>query len=520
MLKHHLFLGLSIVSASLCLQGLISPCRAEIIDYHPSSSLHLGGGYDPAHATEPYTIKCIDYQTDHNIDTTGGVADAQYHLAYMTSRRDLYQTLHVSASLDAQFAFFSGGGSTTVQNDFSSSEDSITWVANVTLIFGRFQPVDPHSLAAIAGLPVDDIKSTCGTYVVTQETRGVSASIVFSFSNLSATQKSNLQTAINASASFFGAGGSVDASYQKAFEEANKSSRLLIDVVVQGGPGKEALAGVVGAGSDLAKIREALKTYITNSTEQNARPLQFSTASLTQFYPALTPSVLAAGRDDALSQMFSVYEDLNNAVTRISGLTKIPSSPEDEYLKVFVNDKQRASLGSFARLYGGAMVDISKRATKCLTDMASCVPYDISRLQRVQWPSIPPVPEVVLAKVCNPDALVPRIVAVGSPPPPDGTPVGSRLFRALIVGDRVFFDQLLAINADQSTPVAVVPIQQILAGERLDQIFGPCTNYNPDTSRAFGKFAVSFDILKNVTPKWSLELHDRFGRVSRMSLQP
>ena len=165
-------------------------------------------------------------------------------------------------------------------------------------------------IKGIGSKSAGDIRAICGTELVTQETRGVVATIMYTFRNISSDQKNALSTAISASANFTAGSANVNTAYKQALEQASQNSELSIKVIVRGGPGKEALASIIGADSDLSQIRAALQTYIANSTEKNAAAFQYETSNTSQFYPKVGNPELTSGRDAALVSMYSTYEDL------------------------------------------------------------------------------------------------------------------------------------------------------------------------------------------------------------------
>jgi hypothetical protein len=486
--------------------------RANVYDYHPASSLHLGAGFDPAHPTEPYARRCLSYQSERNIDSAGGTETAKYTLQVINSREQLYKAMHMSASIDASYGFFSASGSTDVQNKFSSSQDSLTWIAQAEIKFGRFQPIDPKPIHDIEVLSVDDIRTVCGTELVTQDTRGVVATIVYTFRNLSVEQKRSLSTAISASAKFVSGGGTANATYKEAVEEASQSSELEIAIEVRGGPGKKALEDIITADSDLPQIRAALRNYVHDSNENNAKAFQYETSSTAQYYPKVGQPALSSGRDAALAQLYSSYKDLSEVLDRIQFLTKIPVRPEDQYLNTFVSDSDRTTLLSLAKEYSIAMVAIRTQAKDCLTDDSKCHSFDSSGLQRVMWPIFPPTIDAVVAARC-PSGFV---VAIGHKPV-KGERVGLVSYTVMLLGDRQIFDQATVVEGDNVTPVSVLPFAAHANSPQAKlQLFnsGCDAISHVDESKAFGVFVAVFDLKYQVPLHVTFEVRDKFGRIT------
>jgi hypothetical protein len=496
-----------------------TPAGADVFDYHPASGLHLGGGYDPAYPTEPYVRSCVSSSGEHNIDTPQGIADAKYELYSVSSHEELYKALSVSASADASFGFFSASGSVASQSQFSSSSDSITWIAKVSLIYGRYQPVDAKPIPAIGEMSAADITSTCGTQIVTQETRGVIATIVFTFNNISTAAKQALQASISGNGNFGEGDAHAKSDYKNSVEAASRSSELRITVEVRGGPGKEALESIAKADSDLEKIRAALATYIAQTTETNIRAFSYETSSTRQFYPKVGIPQLNSGRDEALVGMYSTYSDLAQTVARIQGLIKVPGRPQDEYLNRFVSDAARRELGSDARAYSQAMLQIRKNAKACLTDDSACAPYITSDLPRVTWPRIPEIPEMVLVSSCKLD----KLFVVGAKIT-TGEDVGVRSYEVLAIGDSLLFDHLIVSDSDGNTPVALLKPDDpmVKSEEQLAKVArfpdDNCIDRSPDRRQGFGAYLGRSILRHGVDQTVTFELHDKLGRISYFHL--
>jgi hypothetical protein len=486
--------------------------KADVYDYHPSSSLHLGGGYDPAEPTQPYVRPCLQYSTDRNIDVNqNGQASAHYTLEVISSRSQLYQAMHISASADASYGFFSASGSVDAQNDFSSTDDSLTWIAQVEIIYGRFQPVNPQPIPEVSHLRTADIRTRCGTELVTQETRAVLGTIIYTFRNLSTTQKNDLSVAISASASWFSGGGSATADYKQAMEKASRESQLSMDVAVRGGPGRDALASIVKADSDLPQIRAALQTYITDSNEGNAAAIQYETSNISQFYPRAGTPNLASGQEVAIASLYSTYKDLSDVVARIQSLTIVPVRPEDQYLNTFVTSAQRTTLGSLQGQYVHAMSDIRDQATKCLRASSSCHPYDVSNLPRVDWPKMPAMPEIVVNQICVGIVVYPVGYKFKA-----GEQLGTVIVDAYVTGDPQLLDRVVIVERGNPRPAN---LGEVHTGPGIGPGVG-CRAFNPDTSRAFKRFWTDAPDFAKTDLSLVLQLYDKFGRVSYFHVQP
>jgi hypothetical protein len=433
----------------------------------------------------------------------------------------LYSSLSIDASLSAEYGFFSASASANIADSYSFSSDSITWIAQVKMVFGRFQPAAPSPIPSITSLSVADIQTVCGTQIVTQETRGVQASVIYHLDNLNTTQKQAIQTALSFSAGGFGGSVSGQAALDKAMSTAQQTSQLTVQVITQGGPGRSAISTIVSADSDLSQIRTALAAYISNSSEANSAPLAFETSSISQFYPQVgTPQVVTA-RNDAIVVLYNEYLDLNSVVNRIYSFIKVPAGPQEDFLSTFVTQQQRTQLGQLTGIYNQRMQQIKTQATSCLNNDSACNAVDVSDLQRPVYPVIPAMPTVVESTVCS----VPLLGVVGQQTP-DGALTGYFTYTGYLVGQKGLFQSLFATTNGIRTPIAVGPANspQIKIAETFAKsgTFAgeKCQTFSPDTTQAFGSFVIERNLYNKQPFSLGLELDDIFNRVSTSNVTP
>lgn len=530
--------------ALLLLHGTV-PAQSSI-EYHPNGVVRMGYGYEPRTPTVPFVTSCISHEGEEKIDASGGIAVGSVEVTEVSDRRSLLSTVGVSASMEAHSAMFSGGVSFSQNIGVSFDESTLVWVARIKVNFGRYRLKNPLPMPRLTGAANPaEAKARCGSEIVTQESRGALAAVVYEAHNLSNAEKQELSAALNAKYSGPTAGAEFDSAYTKAAKKVQSKTRINTYVHVQGGAGSAALTRFVDA-TDLAAVRAALTAYGNAITTANAAPLTYQTSPLSQFVelPLQAPPNLA---QDRLWEIYSQYENLTGLIRRIDFLVKATAEAES-YLIRYVDSEKRKELGDVRILYEQGRDLLKTAAIACLVGGAACnIPGAIGQLPRVKWPPIPPGPTLVGVSRC----IEPYIVAVGAPPPKAGEKMGTVNFRLGLVGDMDLFDSVWLVATDSRVPMkaslvyrepknaknAAGPTPEKLMKEQdelltmlaavmedpIQELFKPynkvtvlyecSTRTNVDRDKLFGAVIFTMDLL-NQTSLGTLEVVDRLGRRS------
>ena len=538
-----------------CVLGvLLQLCSAALaqssIDYHPNGVVRLGFGYEPSMPTVPFVAVCISHEGPEPIDAPGGIAVGSVEVSEVSDRRSLLSTVGVSASMEAHSAMFSGGATFSQNVGVSFDESTLVWVARIKINFGRYRLRNPVPTRLLTGAAnAAEAKARCGPEIVTQESRGAIAAVVYEVHNLTNSEKQALSAALNANYSGPTAGASFDAAYNQVAQKVQSRTSIKTYVHVQGGPGAQVLSKFVSA-ADLAAVRAALTEYGRATTPANAAPLTYQTSPLSQFSSLSfqAPPNLA---QDRLWEIYSQYENLTNLIRRIDFLVK-PTSEAETYLVKYVSAAKRSDLNDVRTVYENGRNALKLAAAACLTGGAACsVPAAVGKLPRIGWPPIPPGLSLVGVSRCDSYLLV----VVGSPPAATGQKTGFGLFRLGISGDQALFDAVWLVAPDSRVPLEpAVRIQKVAVtntsnatydalkaiGETLakleplakaakdpvDELFEPplgfdrkeCTIRNGiDRAQLFGGVEFLIDIRKNV-PLPTVEILDKLGRRSVFEL--
>jgi hypothetical protein len=231
-----------------------------VYDYYPSTTLRLGGGVDP---NNPLTVlpTCAQF-LEKPIE--GTAVTTTFALSLVNSRKELYSALSVSASLSAQYAFFSASGALSFDNDYAFSSDSVVWMLKAYSDFGRFEAANPTlTVEAKAVLNADpkEFARRYGTEIVLQERRAAQIAAVFSLQNISEQQKQKLETSFQGGVSLGLFSGDMQAAYKSFAAEATRISAMSIAVFAIGGGGIGQLANIITDGTDLNAVAITLREY-------------------------------------------------------------------------------------------------------------------------------------------------------------------------------------------------------------------------------------------------------------------
>jgi hypothetical protein len=278
--------------ASLCLGHF---AHAEILSYHPSSTLRLGGTFDPIDLTE-VKPPCVNYDNESPVDGVGETVVSPkmtFFIRQITDFREFYSYMSLSASVSGHYKLFSAGGSFHQEEENFSSSDSFSWVMGINAHYGRYRAVNPRLTDSARDLANngDLIQFTrrCGTHAVLQISRGINAAVVFTIRNLTERNRKSVTASFNAS---FGGGlWGVDAGadFQQHVRSLIETGQITLDIRTIGGPGAAELASIIQDldKANIGKVREALSRYVAKQGPDGSVPIEFQTASLSSYVPAL-----------------------------------------------------------------------------------------------------------------------------------------------------------------------------------------------------------------------------------------
>src|SRR5580704_17826782 len=109
-------------SAFTALLVVATAADGEFYEYHPSSPLKIGGGFNrltPSRAYPP----CLDLS--QGFDPLGGAAKVEFATSMVKSQEDLFSMLKIDANLSARYTFASASASFSMEREVTFHSDDL-----------------------------------------------------------------------------------------------------------------------------------------------------------------------------------------------------------------------------------------------------------------------------------------------------------------------------------------------------------------------------------------------------------
>jgi hypothetical protein len=269
--------------------------RADVFTYHPLSTLRLGGTFDPYDLTRPRP-DCLSDSEEISADGQNGspvTPDLKFFIRQVTDRRELNSILSQSISVSGHYSFFSGDGSFAQQDEIHSVSDSLSWVLSLTARYGKYRLKKVtlgDETRALANKDLLQLINRCGSSVVLQVTRGISAAVVVTIQGNQRTERETSQAKASAKAAGDMWSASASAGDDKSLEQALTSGQATIQLQISGGAGMPGLSGLITslkAASSINDIKVVLERYVVGMGPASAVPLEYETTSISDLVPEL-----------------------------------------------------------------------------------------------------------------------------------------------------------------------------------------------------------------------------------------
>ena len=268
--------------------------RADVFTYHPLSILRLGGTFDPYDLTRPRP-DCLSDSEEIPADGQNGspvTPDLKFFIRQVTDRRELNSILSQSISVSGHYSFFSGDGSFAQQDEIHSVSDSLSWVLSLTARYGKYRLKKAtlgDEARVLANKDLLQLINRCGSSVVLQVTRGISAAVVVTIQGNQTTEKETSQAKASAKAAGDMWSASASAGDDKSLEKALTSGQATIQLQISGGAGMPGLSGPMNelkAASSINDIKVVLEKYVVGWDSVRCS-LEYETTSISDLVPEL-----------------------------------------------------------------------------------------------------------------------------------------------------------------------------------------------------------------------------------------
>lgn len=357
--------------------------QAGVYQYHPSSVLRLGAGFNPLFPDRAYA-DCLDYGQVESIDGENAI-NTRYSMNVLTSRKQLFESMGISASMSARGSFWSASGSVDYLKEHKFHKDNINWMVMGTTQFGRFGISDVKlkkgSKKLLEEKKYGEFEARCGSEFVQMESRRVMVSAIFTIENVSEEDKEKLETQFEGSISGFLGEGEMKAKYTSFYNAASHVSRVRMTILAVGGAGIQRFGAIIKNPGNLEEIQSVLAAYLEELNLDAAVPSTYLTGSMSVFGWDGTTPISVYRRERALGELFHAYRDVEDIIKRIRGILELRGAliygglSEDQF------DGYEEALDG----YQAYRKSILNAADGCYENLEDCDVPD-GKPERVVWP--------------------------------------------------------------------------------------------------------------------------------------
>lgn len=382
--------------------GLVSSLSCNASEYGFPLSLRLGAGVNPSDPTDGFPY-CFDFKTRL---IPGSAGSSLFRTSLIKTRKDFLRELNVSASAAGKYAFFSGAASGSLDEKYSFSSDSLTWVVYFQTDLGKSEVYDeslkPFASQLIASKNFAQFATRCGQELITQERREASVSAIFSINSISQEQRKTLEGKFSGEANTAVFSAEASTSFRNFVEEAAKTSRITVDVVTIGGSGAADLAALFTDYSDLAAISKILRNYTAKLTFDNSKATSYQSTKMTRY--GWGGNVVDFSISDiALSDYYISFRDIDIVKRKAYDLLNMATQGQ-----IVLTTNQLNSLKNAYSESDALIARIVQTARACRDDEKKCVSAVAFSSPTVAWPKLDPVGTIAQRKKaveCNESPL-------------------------------------------------------------------------------------------------------------------
>ncbi len=356
---------------------------AESYTYHPSHTLYLGAGFDPAYPERAFQ-SCLHYDGRLNVDGQGAIK-TEYSLSLVKNKKELFDRLGISASLSARGLFWGANAGVDYFSEHRFHSDSITWMLTGKSEYGRFIIQNPRLTQIAQNLlnqgEHDLFAKQCGTEFIKQERRSVLIATIFSMENINSQDIKRLETHFSASfsAGFFEA--SAQSRYARFITEASRINRINMSVYAIGGSGIIELSHLVLHPDDLGEIQKTVEHYMKSLDESRAVPCEYLSGSMAAFgWQGATPADVFR-RERALAELYYRYEETQGSYQRLGSILNLRNSTAYTNL----SNAEWHTYQTQYNEHAAYLTTLMESADACYESFARCK-LPTHTLSRVIWP--------------------------------------------------------------------------------------------------------------------------------------
>lgn len=297
-------------------------------DFHPLSTLFLGGSFDPNHIDEGKISPLKNVVFDF-IDGPGS-NQTNFELHMVSSRQQLSSIVQFDTKLSARYFKVKVNTRFSFLNSYNFNQNDINLVISAKSEFSR-RVIKSYEFTQEAKNLMDNPKrfrKVYGNRIVTMERVGASVYCIIKISNVSTSMRRRIQADLNVQAKFGPVKVNLSSALRKEFEKANSENR--IDMIVVSTADREGVSGLAGfinslktTGYDFDTLMNRISNYMREIKPEYAKPIGYFTTSINNLglpKPRISDALYSERFENALREVAEEYQKAQGELVLINDL--------------------------------------------------------------------------------------------------------------------------------------------------------------------------------------------------------
>jgi len=292
--------------------------------FHPTSTLTLGKGLDPAQPNEEKRI-CFDFPEPNK--KTEGALKTTASIEVLENTRNITAILNYDTNIDANLLFFSANTQFDFDNTYTLDKRSVSVVVKASTEYGRLFLKKPVLLPEYAEMldkkQFNQFRTFCGSRLVTTEVRGATVAVVITIENASSELISKLKITGSGGKSVAGIGAKAKAMFEAEYRDKSTNNEVRAQLFAVGGNGisdlDKVVQNMVRRGERLDEIADGLQKFISGFTVDNSAPVRFYTTHIDPRLDDRYSDLIGEKKTKALLDIVWAYRNaelMNGVVTK------------------------------------------------------------------------------------------------------------------------------------------------------------------------------------------------------------
>ncbi|MBC61836.1 MAG: hypothetical protein CMP11_05205 [Zetaproteobacteria bacterium] len=355
----------------------------KIYQSHPLSRLYLGAGHDPFRPGNSF-LECVEHKgLKSPVFKRGSTTHAEISL--VKSKRDFFNKIKFSALIEGSYFFTEGKFAHSFHDEELFHHDSLSWIILFETDYGNYSLKDIKLKDDFRHLEREKLYTKCGREIVSEVKKGVSIYALLTVSNLSSSQKKNLETKFRISSHGKIWNTDLETSYQSFLSAALLTSDIKFKIYAHGGDGIKNLSKILTENESIKyeKIPKIMAEHIKTLNEEKSIARQYVTIDIDSFTEKTNPKINTFKHKQLLSIYFK-YDYISSVIKRLQSILNERPRSISNHFKNY--DKLQENL----LLYEEGLNTLYRHAMYCFQPVASekCILPSIY-LPQILWEKEP-----------------------------------------------------------------------------------------------------------------------------------